>query len=201
MAGLPLARQRQQLLGQPTGVWRFAGSQFHQIHLEPSRTHVTDIKDLGGRLFASTSNGWKTETGPSTLLMSPDGYTNYQTICTFSETAVWNMAVHDGELYLGTWEYGVGGSVYRVDYSLVQNANCNLISQANPAWEVCETGPTFCAGVFTDGAGCAAYCAPVGLPCTARFGGAENCVKEPQNPQSCGDNTGNLSDWCECGTR
>ncbi|MBI5549849.1 MAG: hypothetical protein HY901_38675 [Deltaproteobacteria bacterium] len=76
--------------------------------------------------------------------------------------------------------------------------NCQLISAANPAWEVCLTGAQFCAGVFTDGAGCAAFCAPVGLACTARFGGSPGCQKEPQNVRSCGETTWE-SDWCECG--
>ncbi len=77
-------------------------------------------------------------------------------------------------------------------------ADCSLISQANPAWEVCETGDDFCNGVFTDGAGCTAYCAAAGMICARRFGGEPGCIKEPQNVLTCGEVNGHNSDWCEC---
>ncbi len=77
-------------------------------------------------------------------------------------------------------------------------ADCSLISQTNPAWEVCETGDDYCNGVFTDGAGCGAYCAAAGMVCVRRYGGEPGCIKEPQNVLSCGDVNGHQSDWCEC---
>jgi hypothetical protein len=77
-------------------------------------------------------------------------------------------------------------------------ADCSQISQANGAWEVCETGADYCNGVYTDGAGCGAYCGAAGMVCVARFGGDTGCVKEPQNVWNCNDNNGHLSDWCEC---
>lgn len=77
--------------------------------------------------------------------------------------------------------------------------DCAMISAENPAWEVCETGPTACAGVFTDGAGCQAYCAAAGLVCTSRFGGEPGCQKEPENPIDCAASNGHQSDWCTCG--
>jgi len=70
--------------------------------------------------------------------------------------------------------------------------------RAVPAYEVCEETATTCAGVFTDGSGCAAYCAAADMTCTARYGGEPNCQKEPQNPIDCGANNGHQSDWCEC---
>ncbi|MBW1808454.1 MAG: hypothetical protein JRJ87_09700 [Deltaproteobacteria bacterium] len=70
--------------------------------------------------------------------------------------------------------------------------------QANPAFELCDSGPDHCAGVFTNGAGCIAYCAAAGLVCTARFGGEPNCQKETITIP-CGENNGHMSDWCECG--
>ena len=69
-------------------------------------------------------------------------------------------------------------------------ADCSLISQANPAWEVCVTGPDFCAGVFTDGAGCQAYCAPAGLTCTARYGGEPGCSPPERGDPSRGSRSG-----------
>jgi hypothetical protein len=70
--------------------------------------------------------------------------------------------------------------------------------RANPAFEVCREGPDTCAGVFTDGAGCAAYCAAAGMVCAARFGGEPGCAEERQNPLPCEPETGHTSDWCEC---
>ena len=76
--------------------------------------------------------------------------------------------------------------------------NCALISDANPRWELCSETPDQCAGVFTDGAGCQAYCAAAGLICAARFGGEPGCQQEPENPISCDANNGHESDWCLC---
>ncbi len=83
------------------------------------------------------------------------------------------------------------------DDDTVAPVDCSLIS-ANPAWEVCETGHDYCNGVFTDGAGCTAYCAAAGLVCTARYGGEPGCQKEPHNPLTCGESNGHDSDWCDC---
>ncbi|MCK6548824.1 hypothetical protein L6R52_23470 [Myxococcota bacterium] len=69
---------------------------------------------------------------------------------------------------------------------------------ATPGSEVCEVGPDRCAGVFTAGQGCAAYCAAAGMVCTARFGGEPGCRQEPQNPLDCAASNGHQSDWCEC---
>ncbi|MDP6935620.1 MAG: hypothetical protein QGG40_22060, partial [Myxococcota bacterium] len=77
--------------------------------------------------------------------------------------------------------------------------DCDLISLANSAWEVCETSDTECAGVFTDGAGCQAYCAAAGLECTNRYGGEPGCQKEPENVIDCDTDNGHESDWCTCG--
>jgi len=68
----------------------------------------------------------------------------------------------------------------------------------HPTFELCDSGPDYCAGVFTNGEGCGTFCAAAGLLCSARYGGDTGCVQEPQNVLSCGDNNGHLSDWCEC---
>ncbi len=78
--------------------------------------------------------------------------------------------------------------------------DCGAITAANPAWEVCESAPGYCAGVFADGAGCQAYCAAAGLECTGRFGGEPGCQKEADFWIGCGNSNDHQSDWCECGT-
>lgn len=95
------------------GVWRYDGNTFTQA-LTGDTKYFTNIKDLNGDLFASTSNGWKNDPGPSSLWVSPDGMTQWRQICEFDRTAVWSMAVVDSTLYLGTWQYGSSGQVYRV---------------------------------------------------------------------------------------
>ncbi|RLB66063.1 MAG: hypothetical protein DRI90_00380 [Deltaproteobacteria bacterium] len=75
--------------------------------------------------------------------------------------------------------------------------DCSGIAQ-HPAYELCDQSATHCAGVFTNSAGCAAYCAAAGLQCTASYGGDAGCQKET-TPLDCNANTGHQSDWCECG--
>jgi hypothetical protein len=70
--------------------------------------------------------------------------------------------------------------------------------RAHAGWEVCEETATTCKGVFTDGAGCTAYCAAAGMSCVARFGGEPGCQKESQNVLTCAEDNGHASDWCEC---
>jgi hypothetical protein len=74
---------------------------------------------------------------------------------------------------------------------------CQAIAQ-NAAYELCVETATSCAGVFTNGVGCATFCAAVGGTCTAAFGGEPGCSKESQNPLSCTQNSGHASDYCEC---
>jgi hypothetical protein len=70
--------------------------------------------------------------------------------------------------------------------------------RAQAAFEVCAETPTTCAGVFTNGAGCVAYCAAAGMTCRARFGGEPGCMQEPNAPLDCAADNGHASDWCEC---
>ena len=105
-------------------VWRYDGSTFTRA-VSGDRKYFTNIKDLDGHLFASTSNGWKTDPGPSSLWVSPDGMTQWRQICEFDRTAVWSMAVVDSTLYLGTWQYGSNGRVYRVVRSETEEGACD----------------------------------------------------------------------------
>jgi len=94
------------------GIWRFDGAEFHQVH-RGTKHYVTEITDFNGALFAGTSDGWKTDEGTSSLLMSEDGE-SWETVCTFPEIAAWSLARLDDHLYVGTWQYGDGGQVYEV---------------------------------------------------------------------------------------
>lgn len=69
----------------------------------------------------------------------------------------------------------------------------------HPTFELCDSSPTHCAGVFTNYEGCTAFCAAAGLVCSARNGGEPGCLQEPQIVLSCGENNGHQSDWCVCG--
>lgn len=73
---------------------------------------------------------------------------------------------------------------------------CDPIAH-HAGWELCESSATSCAGVFTDGSGCAALCAAAGMQCIGSFGGEPGCAKEPSNPLPC-EGAGHASDWCEC---
>ena len=81
-----------------------------------------------------------------------------------------------------------------------ETVDCGLISAANSAWEVCEETEATCAGVYTDGAGCQAFCAAAGLVCEERYGGEPGCHKEPENVIDCDADNGHTSDWCTCGS-
>jgi len=187
------------------GIFRFDGTTFVQKYASNQR-YVTQIRALNGVLYAGTANGWKEASGPSSLLVSTDDGESWSTLCTFPEAAVWDVAVHDGSIYLGTWQWGGHGRVMQVTEATdpppptpQPTVNCALITQANPAWEVCETGSQFCAGSYTDGAGCQAYCAAAGMVCVARYGGEPGCQKEANYPIPCNESNTHLSDWCECG--
>ena len=80
----------------------------------------------------------------------------------------------------------------------IDNVDCSHIA-ANPSWELCESTSRTCAGVFTDGAGCSAFCAASGLVCVNRFGGEPGCNQEVDQSIPCDAENGHLSDWCECG--
>lgn len=73
--------------------------------------------------------------------------------------------------------------------------------RAVAAYEVCEETDTTCKGVFTDGAGCAAYCAAAGMDCVASYGGEPGCMMEANTPLPCDPPSGHGSDWCECAGR
>lgn len=107
----------------------------------------------------------------------------------------------------GDWDDGCGQTLScgTCDVDQVCNAgqcedapvDCSGIA-THPTFELCDSDPDFCAGVFTGGEGCTAFCAAAGLVCSMRTGGEPGCQQEPQVVLSCSENNGHQSDWCEC---
>ena len=95
-----------------SGIWRSDGTE-HELVYPSDKAYVTELASWRGALFAGTSDGWKEDTGTSSILMSPDGE-SFQTVCDLPELAVWALAVHDDRLFAGTWEFEVGGGVYEI---------------------------------------------------------------------------------------
>ncbi len=184
-----------------TGIWRDDGAGPTLVTGLDAR-YVTELATWRGGLWAGTSDGWKGDSGRGELWVSPDGG-SWERACTLGELAVWSIAVHDDTLYVGSWEYGGGGQVYAVAPDTDDPGGtdgrglCDPIA-ADPAWEVCEESASHCAGVYTDGAGCDAYCGAAGLTCHARWGGEPGCQKEPDFSIPCDEVNSHQSDWCEC---
>jgi len=188
----------------PAGIWRAEGEGFNEV-LAVEDAYVTELAAFDGALWAGTSDGWKEATGTSRLLMSRDGDA-WEEVCAFPEAATWAVAPMGDALFAGTWEYGLGGQVYAVevvvggggDSGAGEAVDCAAIPAADPDWELCESGPDWCAGVYADGAGCDAFCGAAGLACYARYGGEPGCQKEEDYPIDCGEVNDHQSDWCEC---
>ena len=194
------------------GIWRYSGGEEGDAELvqEIGKHYVTALAPWDGKLWAATSDGWKEDQGTSTLLGSATG-ASWETICEFPEVAAWALATSGEHLYVGTWEYQVGGKVYEVRIvegdtgdsgdsgDSGEEIDCAQIPAANPAWELCEAGRDQCEGVYSDGAGCASFCAAAGLVCVGRFGGEPGCAKEQAMPIPCDADNGHASDWCVCG--
>ena len=67
-------------------------------------------------------------------------------------------------------------------------------------WELCATGPSYCAAVFDDAAGCLAVCEAVGLECSAVYENVDGeCAPDETRPAlSCNPPSGHQSDYCVC---
>lgn len=90
-----------------------------------------------------------------------------------------------------------GGNVCSDNVCRPPAVDCSGIA-SHSTFELCDSGDDFCAGVFTAGEGCHAFCAAAGLQCSARYGGASGCIQELENVWSCGADNDHDSDWCEC---
>ena len=90
----------------------------------------------------------------------------------------------------------IGGRPDSPESEEQSTVECNRISDLNPRWEVCEETQDQCGGVFTDGAGCQAFCAAAGLVCKARYNGSPGCGLDGRRPIPCLAHNGHRSDWC-----
>jgi pectate lyase C len=65
---------------------------------------------------------------------------------------------------------------------------------------MCDSGPEFCAAVFTDGAGCAAVCAAAGLTCSEVWENTEDACAPDMSKAAlgCANTSGHESDYCVC---
>lgn len=148
------------------------------VHKVVDQTSGTDCEWLEmGTFYCEPGGGCRVEL---------DGTDDAQSDC--ADVTIYELVDCDGGTGGAGGTGGTGGG---------SGARCDGI-RANPAWEVCEESDTTCGGVFTDGAGCVAYCAAAGMTCTARFGGEPGCLKEPQSELDCAADNGHASDWCEC---
>jgi len=95
------------------GIWRYDAAGPVQVY-QATKHYVTEITHFDGALFAGTSDGWKGDQGESSLLMSRDGEA-WESVCSFPEIAAWSIATLGEHLFVGTWEYGARGQLYRVD--------------------------------------------------------------------------------------
>jgi pectate lyase len=76
--------------------------------------------------------------------------------------------------------------------------DCGGITGAG--FELCDSGPDFCAAVFENSAGCAAVCAAAGLECAEVRENADGaCAADTALPKlSCDPASGHTSDYCLC---
>ncbi len=58
---------------------------------------------------------------------------------------------------------GVAGASGGAGSGGAPDVDCSAIVAAG--WDLCDSGPDFCAAVFEDGAGCQSVCAAAGLEC------------------------------------
>jgi hypothetical protein len=88
---------------------------------------------------------------------------------------------------------GAGGSMTGGSGSVP--VDCSAI---DATWDLCDSGPSFCAAVFDDGAGCAAVCAAAGLTCSEVWENKDGeCAKDEARAQlDCGSE--HDSDYCVC---
>ncbi len=73
-------------------------------------------------------------------------------------------------------------------------------AQATPGWTVCEQSSFSCEIKFTEGSGCQAVCASLGLPCAQIYEDLDGeCAPDLNRPAlGCADATGHQSDYCVC---
>ena len=99
--------------GGASGIWKYDGSSFTQVHAVPGKSHVSNIIGAGNDLIAITTKQWKGHGGGASILVSCGGDSNWTEKKVFNETESWGLAVKDGSVYVGTKEDGGGGKLYK----------------------------------------------------------------------------------------
>ncbi len=97
-----------------SGIYKLENNSFKNMFSSSEYKHITYIKEWQGNLFAGTTKGFKENAGPTDLLYSSDNGTTWDKACSIPETSIWDLEVHDGNLYISTMDYGKGGNVYKV---------------------------------------------------------------------------------------
>lgn len=96
-----------------SGIWREEDGNFELVETVDI-PYVTALAVWRDAMFAATSDGWKDDVGNAQLLMSRDGE-SWSSVCgELPELAAWDLAVHEGRLFVGTWQFGGVGRVYEV---------------------------------------------------------------------------------------
>lgn len=77
--------------------------------------------------------------------------------------------------------------------------DCTVL-ESQEQWALCASSADGCEGVFEDGSGCDAFCAAVGLECTASYDNRDGmCAPNMDLPALGCAETGHDSDYCVCG--
>lgn len=100
-----------------SGIWKYDGTTFVNITDIEGYSHVGELIDYWGMLFATATRKWKGFGGGGALLVSTDQGVSWRTACVFPETEAWNIAEFRGELYVTTKQHlgnGKFGRLYRV---------------------------------------------------------------------------------------
>ena len=121
-----------------SGIWKYDGSSFSQIHSVPGKSHVSNIIGAGNDLIALTTKKWKGQGGGASLLVSCGGDSKWVEKKVFDETESWGLAVSGGYVYVGTKQQGGGGKIYKAQ-GLCDGSSA---AAANPSGTPSAADPT-----------------------------------------------------------
>jgi len=113
-----------------SAIYRFDGKNLKKVYADPNKTHISDILEFNGVLFATTIRDTDGSVGGGTLIMSDNGGQNWETVHTFAEAEARSLAVLNGKFYVRTKQKKGKGCVYEFDISKVRKftAIANIIN-------------------------------------------------------------------------